>query len=372
MRIGILTSSRADFGIYLPLLKKLQQDPFFDVSIIAFGTHLSPFHGYTIQNIIDENLTVAYKIESLVLGDSQEAVATAMGLTSIKFASFWSTSRRNFDLVFCLGDRYEMFSAVTAGIPFNINFAHLHGGEETAGAIDDIFRHCISLSSMLHFCATSAYQHRIQQLLNKHGNVYNVGALSLDNLFNMELYSKDEFFEQWKIDLSKPTVLVTLHPETKSSKENVAYAKILSSVIIRECASYQIVITMPNADSFGNTIREVFKNQLARNSSVVMIENFGTKSYFSCMKHSAFLMGNTSSGIIEAASLGKYVINLGKRQEGRARSKNVFDVPFEESDILNCIRKIESLPEYDKENIYWQGGASDKVIDVLKNVHGRL
>lgn len=372
MRIGILTSSRADFGIYLPLLKKLQRDSFFDIEIIAFGTHLSHFHGYTIQNIIDENFTVSHKIESLVLGDSQEAVATAMGLTSIKFASFWRSSYKDFDFVFCLGDRYEMFSAVTAGIPYNINFAHLHGGEETAGAIDDIFRHCISLSSTLHFCATSAYQRRLQQLLNRNTNVHNVGALSLDNLFSMELYSKDEFHKQWKIDLSKPTILVTLHPETKSSEENVAYAKIVTSVIAKESPRYQIVITMPNADSFGNSIRDVFKSELQLNSSVTMIENFGTKSYFSCIKYCAFLMGNTSSGIIEAASLGKYVINLGRRQEGRARSKNVFDVPFEERDILNCIRNIEKLPAYSKENIYWQGGASDKIIDVLKNLHGRL
>lgn len=371
MRIGILTSSRADFGIYLPLLKKLQQDSFFEMEIIAFGTHLSHFHGYTLKGILSENFNVPHQIESLVLGDSQESVATAMGLTTLKFASFWNAVHGNYDLVFCLGDRYEMFSAVSAGIPYNIKFAHLHGGEETAGAIDDVFRHCISLSAKLHFCSTPLYEHRLHQLLNTDKNIYTVGALSLDNLASMELNSKEDFLKEWKIDLSIPTMLVTLHPETKSDLENINYANVVSATI-KQCPEYQVVITMPNADSYGNSIRDIFKKEFDHYPSVVLVENFGTKGYFSCMQHCSFLMGNTSSGIIEAASLKKYVINLGKRQEGRARSKNVFDVPFEEQAILACIQKIKMLPAYNSENVYWQGGASDKIIDVLKELHGRL
>jgi GDP/UDP-N,N'-diacetylbacillosamine 2-epimerase (hydrolysing) len=370
LRIGVLTSSRADFGIYLPLLKKLKKDSFFELEIIAFGTHLSHFHGYSFQHILNEKFKTIHSLETLILGDSEEAVSTAMGVTIMKFSSFWN-AHRNYDLVFCLGDRYEMFSAVMAAIAFNINFAHLHGGEITTGAIDDIFRHCISHASTLHFCSTSMYEQRLHQLLNGKKNIFNVGALSLDNLLEMELQSKEEFQQQWNIDLSLPTILVTFHPETKLNQENIDYANVVATVI-KESSSYQVVITMPNADSYGNGIREVFNRELQKNSRIIMIENFGTKSYLSCVKYCAFLLGNTSSGIIEAASLGKYVVNLGNRQAGRARSKNVFDVSFDRDAILSCIKKIETLPPYDGDNVYWRGGASDKIIDVLKNLHGRL
>lgn len=370
MKIGVLTSSRADFGIYLPLLKKLQRDSSFQLEIIAFGTHLSHFHGYTINAIYNENFQTIHKIESLILGDSQEAVATAMGLTTQKFGSFWSSTGSDYDLVFCLGDRYEMFSAVVAGIPFNTNFAHIHGGEQTLGAIDDIFRHSISLSAKLHFCSTEIYKQRLEQLTNNTNSIFNVGALSLDNLLGMELYSKEDFLKTWKIDLSTPTILVTLHPETKTTEENVEYAKVVSTVI-KNCSKYQVVITMPNADSYGNSIRDVFNSELNRLPNVHRVENFGTKGYFSCMKHCSFLLGNTSSGIIEAASLGKYVINLGRRQEGRVRSKNVFDLDFDLDPIVKCIKKIEELPAYSSGNVYWQGGASDRIIEVIKRFHGR-
>ena len=159
MKIGILTSSRADFGIYLPLLKKIKEDRYFKIEIIVFGTHLSKLHGYTINEIYSSNFYKIHEISSLISNDDPESIGTSYGLTVIKFSRFWNENK--FDLVLCLGDRFEMSAAVQAGIPFGIKFAHLHGGEITIGAIDNIFRHQITVASVLHFTSTNLSENRV-------------------------------------------------------------------------------------------------------------------------------------------------------------------------------------------------------------------
>lgn len=344
----------------------MERDPFFKVELIAFGTHLSHFHGYTLDHITEEGFETPYQIESLVLGDTQEAMSTSMGLTSIKFSSFWQAHHKRFDLVFCLGDRYEMFAAVYAAVPFGTYFAHFHGGETTLGAVDNIFRHAISLASKLHFVSTNIYSDRLKSILGESKNIYVTGALSLDNLNTVELLSKEEFANKWKINLNKPTVLVTLHPETVAIEMNEAYAATIANVI-NQLLKYQVVVTMPNSDAAGSVIRRAWERLLEKSERIVIIENFGTEGYLSCMKHCSFLLGNTSSGIIEAASLNKYVINVGDRQKGRVRGANVFDCTFSVSDILAKITLIEGLPAYAGDNIYWCGGAVDKIIEIIKD-----
>ena len=152
MKIGVLTSSRADFGIYLPLLKALQADSFFQLELIVFGTHLSRYHGYTVQQIIEEGFEPIHQIHQMLLTDEDNAISTSYALTALKFADFWKN--HSFDCVFCLGDRYEMAAAVAAGIPYNIPFAHIHGGETTLGAIDNVYRHGISLILRSFNCLT--------------------------------------------------------------------------------------------------------------------------------------------------------------------------------------------------------------------------
>jgi GDP/UDP-N,N'-diacetylbacillosamine 2-epimerase (hydrolysing) len=368
MRIGVLTSSRADFGIYLPLLKKMKEDSFFNLSIIAFGTHLSAFHGETIRQIENDGFEVKYKVESMLLTDSPEAIATAVGLTTIKFADFWQKYKTEFDLVFCLGDRYEMFAAVTAGIPFNILFAHIHGGETTLGAIDNIYRHTITLASKYHFVATELYAKRVASIINQLENITTVGALSLDNLASLEILSIAEFKEEWGIDLSEPTILFTFHPETVSYHANKKYASELVQAISILNKKYQILVTMPNADTAGNIIREALNTNFTNENSVFLIENLGSRSYFTAMKFCSFLLGNTSSGIIEAASFGKFVINLGDRQKGRTAGNNVIHTEITSRAIIDAVNNIESLKSPSSENIYWNGGATNKIIEELKSI----
>ena len=356
--IAILTSSRADYGIYLPLLIAMKDDPFFKLRIIAFGTHLSPIHGYTINQILSDGFDVPYQIESMLAADSPNAISTAMALTSLKFADFWKDHQHDFDLVFCLGDRYEMFAAVTAGIPFNIPFAHIHGGEKTLGAIDNIFRHAITHSSKYHFVSCKEHGERVSELTESKDNIFDIGALSLDNLNSLPLLSKVDFDSKFGVDLNLPTILVTVHPETVTSEMNRVFVVELADTLL-ELTNYQVIITLPNADTNGNFIRKrLLQLPLESSNRILCFENLGSHGYFTAMKYCSFLLGNTSSGIIEAASLSKYVINLGNRQQGRKQSLNCFNVPFNKELILRTVQKIENSQAYTGENIYYKGNAA--------------
>jgi len=365
-RIGILTSSRADYSIYLPLISALRADSYFSLEIIAFGTHLSDYHGHTIEHIFTDGFEVKHKIKTLIKGNTPDAISTTIAETIQKFSEFWNNYKDNYDLVFCLGDRYEMFAAVSAGIPYLIKFAHIHGGESTIGSIDNIFRHCITLASKWHFASTQQYAKRITQILNSDYNVFTVGALSLENLDNLSLLSLEDFKSTYGIDLAMPTILTTFHPETVVIGENIKYAEILHDVF-QELDNYQIIITMPNADAEGTEIRSVFQDLPEKTSHrVICVENFSTLGYFSCMKHVSLLLGNTSSGIIEAASLNKYVINLGDRQGGRIAGENVIHCTIEKSKILEAVEEVTQLPPKVFLNPYYRGNASSEIIHILK------
>jgi GDP/UDP-N,N'-diacetylbacillosamine 2-epimerase (hydrolysing) len=368
MRIGILTSSRADYGIYIPLLRKLKGDDYFEAYIIAFGTHLSEHHGLTINQIKSDGFEVKYTVPTVFGNDTPKGIATLMGQTSIEFAKFWESEGALFDLIFCIGDRYEMFAAVMAGVHFQIRFAHLHGGERSLGATDNIFRHAITLASKFHFASTYESLERIEELTETKSDIFHVGALSLDNLKDMRLLSLYEFENKWGIDLTQKTILVTFHPETTSLTKNDLYSRELIEAI-NGLTGFQFLITMPNADTESNVIRNNFLTGFKDKPNVFLVENLGTQSYFSAMNYCTLLLGNTSSGIIEAASFKKYVINLGERQKGRTAGPNVIHTEIESSAIISGVLKIANLMNFEGDNIYFNGGASEKIINILKSIH---
>jgi GDP/UDP-N,N'-diacetylbacillosamine 2-epimerase (hydrolysing) len=368
MKIGVLSSSRADYSIYYPLLKAIEQDPFFKLGIIAFGTHLSPYHGYTVNSILSDGFEVPYRVESMIVGDSPTAVATSMALTTMKFADFWETHGKDFDLFFCLGDRYEMFAAVMSGIPFGIKFAHLHGGEKTLGAIDHVFRHSITLASRYHFVSCDIHARRVSELVESEDNIFNIGSLGSGNSGSTEIMSHQEFYSNFRVDLSRPTILVTVHPETVSHGENASYAQVVAETLL-ELTDYQVLITLPNADTNSSMIRSRFlKLPEESGQRIICQENLGRKGYYSAMKHCSFLLGNTSSGIIEAASFGKWVINLGNRQQGREQSENAINIPFNRDSILQEISKIEFSPDYKGTNIYFRENSAKNICSILKTL----
>ena len=370
MRIGILTSSRADYGIYLPLLQKIKSDPFFDLEIIAFGTHLSKFHGFTLNEIEKGNFNKIHKISSLISNDDEQAIATAYSLTALKFADFWAA--HTYDCVLCLGDRFEMSAAVQAGIPFVVKFAHLHGGETTLGAIDNIYRHQITLASSFHFTATEAYKNRVIEIIGSDRGVYTEGALSLDNIESFEVIGKDFFYDKFNIP-KKDFTLVTFQPETVATKMNITYAQVMKEALSKIAEEINLLITMPNADTLGTVYRQA-KETLKKTypNNVFLIENFGKINYFSAMKYAKFLIGNTSSGIIEAASFGKYVVNVGDRQKGRVRSQNILDCSFDVEEIVRKSDEAKNLGEYMGENVYYKPNVASNIISILKKSHEEL
>jgi GDP/UDP-N,N'-diacetylbacillosamine 2-epimerase (hydrolysing) len=261
-----------------------------------------------------------------------------------------------------------MFAAITAGIPFNIPFAHLHGGEKTLGAIDNIFRHAITLASKYHFVSCKEHGERVAELTESKDNIFDIGALSLDNLKSLPLLSKEDFSIKFGIDLNKPTILVTVHPETVSPEMNEVYVDELATTLL-ELQNYQVIITLPNADTNGAFIRKrLLQLPVESFNRILCFENLGSQGYFTAMKYCSFLLGNTSSGIIEAASFGKYVINLGNRQEGRKQSQNIFNVPFKRAMIMHAVTEIEKEPVYSGVNIYYKGNAASTICSILKNI----
>jgi len=364
MKIGVLTSSRADYGIYLPLLNKLKIDSFFNLEIIAFGTHLSTSHGYTIDQVIKDGYTVIHEISSLISNDNEQSIASSYGLTTLKFADFWS--QNNYDLVLCLGDRFEMSAAVQSSIPFGIKLAHFHGGETTLGAIDNIYRHQITLASKIHFTATEIFASKVKELTNQENNIFNVGSLSLDDMPNYEPIEKSSFLEKYGIN--EDYVLVTFHPETVSPQENIKYALEIKESLAQISKNLYVVITMPNADTLGSVFRtEIEKLKKENSDRIILIENFGKINYFSAMYYSKLLIGNTSSGILEAASFNKYVVNVGDRQKGRVQSSNIFNCSFDADEIISVTNEAISKGEYIGENVYFQKDVALNIIKVIKN-----
>ncbi len=366
MRIGVLTSSRADFGIYLPLLKKMKEDPFFDLEIIAFGTHTSEQHGATVSEIKSYSFDKIHQLQTVPQSDTPKDITKSMGKTFRLFADFWSNNQ--YDVVFALGDRYEMFSAVAAGSLFNIQFAHIHAGETTLGAVDNAYRHSISLFSKYLFVSTEAYLKRAKNIVEDDVNVYNVGALSIDNLKHIQFLSIEAFKDKFKIDLGKPTILSTFHPETVSFEKNKIYIKELleSFKVLKD--RYQIIITLPNTDTMGQMIRDEIRKFGKKYPKIKIVESFGMYGYLSCMKHCSFLLGNTSSGFVEATYFPKYVINLGERQKGRIETDNILTVPVKKENILHAVKSIEQAKPLKNLNVYGEGNTSEKIITILKSL----
>lgn len=369
MKVAVLTSSRADFGIYLPLLNQLKSDDFFNLEVVAFGTHLSNEHGYTITEIEKSNFKTIHKIKTPVNNQNPLDISNNIGEIISIFANFWSKNK--YDYIIALGDRYEMFAAVTATTPFVCKVAHLHAGETTLGAIDNVYRHAISLMSKLLFVSTEIYKEKAIQI-NPEAQTCNVGALSVDNLKNIDYLSIDAFKSKFDIDLSLPTILCTFHPETVNLKMNINYIDELLLSFSELMKKYQVVITLPNADTTGDQIKEIILEFGRSNPSLKIVESFGMIGYLSCMKYCKMMIGNTSSSFVEAAFFPKWVINLGNRQDGRIMTKNIINTPLKKQNIMEAVQSIENQKEITFPDIYGNGETASKIIDILKKEYEKF
>lgn len=368
MKIAVLTSSRADFGIYTPLLKLLAEDPQFKLKTIAFGTHLSERHGMTINEIKSKNFGEIACVPVNIDDSSNHSVALSYAEIVKSFAYFWNDNQ--FDLVLCLGDRYEMSAAVQAGIPYNVNFCHIHGGEQTLGAIDNIYRHQITLASNYHFTSTLAYKQRVEELNDtESNNVFNIGSLSLSGLEQQTIIGRSELLKKFDLP-SIPYILATFHPETVNIQGNSVFIDEMIKSFDSIPESHHLIVTMPNADSSGAMYRNALENYKNSNPKcITLVESFGKDYYFSALSHASFVIGNSSSAIVEAASFGQFVINIGNRQKGRLQSANTIDCEFNSKKITALIDKlIKTKEKYEGLNIYVQENSAELAMIELRKI----
>lgn len=322
----------------------------------------------TVNEIERDGFPIADRVEMLLNSDTPEAISISMGVGVLGFARAFSKLKP--DAIIVLGDRFEMHSATVAAVPFGIPIAHVHGGELTVGAFDDALRHSITKLSHLHFVATSEYARRVEQLGEENWRITIAGAPGLDNLKCLALPSQNEFEAKYGLELHPKPLLVTYHPVTREYTNTKQHATELMEALHE--VHFPVVFTMPNSDTYGHIIRQAIAAYLRDHPSARAIENLGTDDYFALMSYAAAMVGNSSSGIIEAASFGLPVVNIGSRQEGRVRGKNVIDVGNERGQIRSGIYRATSAQFKDSlaglTNPYSCGNASETIVRRLETV----
>ena len=367
-KIGVVTVSRSDYGIYLPILQAIRQEPTLELCLFASGTHMLSGFGKTIDSIEADGFNISEKVEILMASDSPEGIAHSMGMGLIGFSNAYS--RQVPDILLVLGDRFEMHAAALAALPFKIPVAHIHGGEETLGSFDNSLRHSITKLSHLHFASTEEYARRIIQMGEETWRVIVSGAPSLDNLNVMPLLTKSELKDKYHIDIQNKFLLVTFHPVTLEY-ENVEW-QINELLAALDFCGLPVVFTMPNADTNGRIIRNLIEKYTVMHSQVQVFENLGTQGYFSLASYASAMVGNSSSGIIEAASFKLPVVNIGTRQKGRVHANNVVDINYQRQQIIDGIeqvlthdfrKKLDNLV-----NPYGDGHAAERIVERLKTI----
>jgi UDP-hydrolysing UDP-N-acetyl-D-glucosamine 2-epimerase len=364
MRVAVVSVARSDYGIYRPVLTALRDHGAFDVEVWAGSAHLSSLHGHTVDEIERDGFRIGARIESLLASDSPEAIAKSMGLGLAGFGQAFAARRP--DLLMVLGDRFDMCVAALAALPFKIAVAHLHGGELTHGAIDDALRHAITKLSHVHFTSTAGHRRRVIQLGEDPTHVHHVGAPALDALRAFVPLSLDALSAHVGRPWPKDYVLSTLHPETLDFEHTREHAQTMLAAL--EHVGTDVVFTMPNADTHGAHIRDEIARFVARHPRSLVVESLGTERYWSAMSHARALVGNSSSGIIEAPTLGVPVVNIGDRQHGRERAANVIDVPHDVPRIREAITRVidpAHRASLTRENPYDAGGAAARIVRVL-------
>jgi len=368
-KICVVTGTRAEYGLLYWLMKEIEADSELELQIIVTGMHLSPEFGLTYKEI-EKDFKIDKKIEMLLSSDTSVGVSKSMGLAQISFAEAYDELKP--DILVVLGDRYEIFSAVSSAMCARIPIAHLHGGEATEGLIDESIRHSITKMSHLHFVANSDYKNRVIQLGEQPDRVFNVGGLGIDNIKKLELLSKEEFENSINFKLNKKNILLTFHPVTlekataKEQFQELLYA-------INELQDTNIIFTKANSDTDGRIINSMIDEYVQNNNEKsVAFTSLGQLRYLSALQYVDVMVGNSSSGLIEAPTFKIGTINIGDRQKGRIMADSVIQCNTNKESIKSGFDKLYSSKFKKKllsiDNPYGDGGASQKIKKVLKKV----
>ncbi|MCD4756732.1 MAG: UDP-N-acetylglucosamine 2-epimerase [Arcobacteraceae bacterium] len=368
-KICVVTGTRAEYGLLYWLMKEIVADEELELQIIATGMHLSPEFGLTYKEI-EKEFKIDKKIEMLLSSDTSIGISKSMGLAQISFAESYEELKP--DIVVVLGDRFEIFSAVSSAMIARIPIAHLHGGETTEGAFDESIRHSITKMSHLHFTATEEYRKRVVQLGEDQNRVFNVGGMGTENIKRLELLSKDDFEKSIEFKLNKKNILVTFHPvslENSTAKEQ--FKELLDA--IDELKNTNIIFTKANSDTDGRIINQMIDEYVLENShKSICFTSLGQLRYLSALQYVDTMVGNSSSGLAETPSFKVGTINIGDRQKGRIKAKSIIDCEPNKSSILQAFAKLYSKA-FQKSltstiNPYGEGCASVKIIEELKKV----
>lgn len=370
-KICIATGSRSEYGLLKPLIDKITEENQWDVQLLITGMHLSPEYGNTFQQINVDGVIDSKKIEMLVSSDTPIGVVKSMGVGLIGFAD--ALSELQPDLLIVLGDRFEMLAVVQAALIFKIPVAHIHGGEVTEGAYDNAIRHAITKMSHLHFTSTELYRQRVIQMGEEPGHVFNVGALGLDNIYNNHFLSKKELEKELEITFKKYNYLVTYHPVTLSDKSSSSeFGQLLLAIRRQEDSCF--IFTKSNADNGGKVIDKMIDDFVRSNpENAVAFTSMGSFLYLSAMRHVDAVIGNSSSGIIEAPSCKIATINIGDRQKGRVQANTVVNCLAKEDIITQAFEHVKSseFKNFVKEearNPYGEGQTAQKIVQQLKRI----
>ena len=368
-KIFFVTGSRADYGLLKKLILLFQADHSFQTYTLATGSHLSLVHGSTINVLKEDGIQNIIEVDLELKGDRPNDICHAISIGTKKFSKIYEEHKPN--LLVVLGDRYELWAATMPAVIYNIPITHIHGGESTEGAIDEAIRHSITKMAHLHFCSHPLYRERIISMGENPANVHMVGAVGLDRIKEMNFLTQEELEKNLSIKFNTKNILCTYHPETLNEEKSISQLEHLIAAfqeIIKD-GSTSIFITLPNADTFSNDVREKWKIFIQKNSSLVHgFENLGDLRYLSFMKHVDLIVGNSSSGILEAPFFNKRVIDIGARQKGRLKSPHIINSSGETAILISQLEKqlADRKIAIKANSIYGNGNSSQQMFANIK------
>jgi len=365
-KICVVTGSRADYGLLGGLLTLLGRNRLFQVRLIVTGSHLSPRYGNTWREIARDGFRIDARVKIGDAGDTEQGVADSTSQAITGLARVFGRIKP--DVVLVLGDRFEALAAAMAALFCRLPIAHIHGGETTEGAMDEAIRHAITKMSHLHFVSTPAYRRRVIQLGEAPGRVFVVGALGLDGLRGHKIFSRQELEKKLDLSLAKKNLLVTFHPATLSPGESKRQLEELLAAL-KKMKDTLIIFTMPNADMESWGLCRLIQKFVRRHPQARAFRSLGQQTYFSCLRHFDVVVGNSSSGILEAPSFRIPSVNVGDRQRGRIQARSTITCEPRRGKILAALRRAIS-PAFRRsissvKNPYDQGGAAPKILQAL-------
>jgi UDP-hydrolysing UDP-N-acetyl-D-glucosamine 2-epimerase len=368
-KILVVTGTRAEYGLLYWTMKAIDQDRDLELQLIVTGNHLVREYGYTVNEIEKDGFKIDEKIDMIINSEEKSSIVKSMGVELIQMAQAFD--RLKPDILLILGDRYETFIAASCAMMMNVPIAHINGGESTEGLVDEQIRHAITKMAHIHFPGCEYYKDRIIKMGEEAWRVHNVGQSGIENINKLELLDKDQLEKSLNIVFNKPIFLITYHPVTLELENIEQQIDNLLKAIKNFDAKF--IFTYPNADFGSKVIINKINEFVRRNENAYIYYSLGQLKYLSLLKYASVMIGNSSSGIIEAPEFRIPVVNIGNRQKGRFRNKNIIDTDYTSEGIYLGIDKALNDKDFinslnNMKNVYGDGNTSKKIVNIIKNV----